>query len=118
MKLKRFLKIYREAGAFHSLLGPHRFIDDQVFLTKGTALGVVIGVDGIDLECLTVETLESYTRRIATAWRSFDHRFRLYQYFVKHSQPSVSFDDAHSNAAIERTVRSRIEYLQTKSNGL
>jgi type IV secretory pathway VirB4 component len=76
VKLKRFLKTYREAGAFHSLLGPHRFIDDQVFLTKGNALGAVIAVDGIDPECLTAETLESYTRRIAAAWRSFDDRFR------------------------------------------
>ena len=118
VKLKRFLKTYQEAGAFHSLLGPHRFIDDQVFLTKGNALGVVIRVDGVDPECLTAETLESYTRRIAAAWRSFDERFRLYQYFVKQSQASVSREEMYSNPAVERTVRSRIGYLQTKSNGL
>lgn len=118
VKLKRFLKTYREAGAFHSLLGPHRFIDDQVFLTKGNALGVVIAVDGIDPECLTAETLESYTRRIAGAWRSFDDRFRLYQYFVKQNHASISSDEVYPNTAVERTVRSRIEYLQTKSSGL
>ncbi len=118
VKLKRFLKTYREAGAFHSLLGPHRFIDDQVFLTKGNALGVMIAVDGIDPECLTAETLETYTRRIATAWRSFDDRFRLYQYFVKQSKASVPFHGNYASTTVERTVRSRVEYLQTKSNGL
>lgn len=118
VKLKRFLKTYREAGAFHSLLGPHRFIDDQVFLTKGNALGVVIAVDGIDPECLTAETLESYTRRMAAAWRCFDDRFRLHQYFVKQSQASLSRDKICCNTAVERTVHSRIEYLKAKSNGL
>lgn len=77
----------------------------------------MIAVEGFDPECLTAETLESYTRRIAAAWRSFDKRFRLYQYFVKQSHTSISADSKYRNAAVECTVSRRVEYLQTKSNG-
>ncbi|MBV8812472.1 MAG: hypothetical protein JO033_27695, partial [Acidobacteriaceae bacterium] len=89
MKLKRFVKAYKEAGAFNSLLAPHRFVDDFVFLTKGNQLGVVLTAEGIDYECLTEATLESHTKRAAAAWRSFDERFRLYQYVVKQDRASI-----------------------------
>jgi hypothetical protein len=49
-------------------------------LTKSNQLGVVLDVDGIDAECLTDATLETYTKRAAAAWRSFDEHFRLYQH--------------------------------------
>jgi hypothetical protein len=74
------------------LLAPRRFIDEQVFLTKANALGMVLAVEGRDPECVTDETLESYTRRIAAAWRSFDDGFRLYQYLIKRDQVSIACD--------------------------
>jgi hypothetical protein len=74
--LPRFLKPYRDAGAFNSLLAPHRFIDENVFLTKSNQLGVVLTAEGIDYECLTNSMLESGTRRVAAAWRLFDEQFR------------------------------------------
>lgn len=63
VNLKKFLKPYQQAGAFHALLAPHRFIDEHVFLTKDNQLGVLFGAEGIDYECLTEETLETYARR-------------------------------------------------------
>ena len=79
VNLRKFLKPYKDAGALHALLPIKRFIDDQLFLTKRSQVGVVLQLTGIDDECLTEATLESYTRRIAAAWRCFDERFRIYQ---------------------------------------
>jgi hypothetical protein len=50
VKLKRFLKPYKEAGAFHSLFAPQRLVDERVFLTKGNQRGIVLAVEGIDCE--------------------------------------------------------------------
>ncbi|MBV8833113.1 MAG: hypothetical protein JO108_28280, partial [Acidobacteriaceae bacterium] len=61
VKLSKFVKPYKQAGAFNSLLSPHRFIDEHVFITKSNQLGVVLGIEGIDYECLTEATIESHT---------------------------------------------------------
>ena len=105
VNLKKFLKPYKDAGAFHALLAPHRFIDNSVFLTKSNQLGVVLGSEGIDYECLTEETLETYTRRVAAAWRSFDERFRLYQYVIKQDHAPVVHRSDYPEPAVRRTVR-------------
>jgi hypothetical protein len=31
VNLRKFLKSYRDTGAFHALFAPHHFIDDSVF---------------------------------------------------------------------------------------
>ena len=74
VNLKPFLKPYRDAGASNSVLAPHRFVDDRVFLTKSNQLGVVLAAEGIDYECLTDQTLESYTRRAAPELRYDEFR--------------------------------------------
>jgi len=89
VKLKNFVKAYQDAAAFNSLLAPHRFIDESVFLTKSNQLGLVITAEGIDYECLTEATLESHGKRVAAAWRCFDERFRLYQYVVKQDRAPI-----------------------------
>lgn len=96
VNLRKFLKPYKDAGALHSLIPIRRFIDDCVFLTKRNQLGVVLQVDGIDAECLTEAMIESTTRRMAAAWRSFDDRFRIYQYVVKQSHPGFEAAIGHT----------------------
>lgn len=118
LKLRKFLKAYKDAGAFNSLLAPHRFLDEHVFLTKGNQLGVVLTAEGIDYECLTEGTLESYTRRIAAAWRSFDERFRIYQYVVKQDRAPIEQGGAYGNPTVQSTVQNRKEHLQAKAMGL
>ncbi len=118
VSLKKFVKPYQEAGAFHSLFAPHCFIDDHVFLTKANQLGVVLRVEGIDYECLTEATLESYTKRAAAAWRSFDDRFRIYQYVVKQDRAAIGRADEFLNPAVRQTVQNRSEYLSSKAQGL
>jgi type IV secretion system protein TrbE len=118
VRLKKFLRTYQEAGAFNSLLAPHRFVDDHVFLTKGNEVGVVLRLQGLDYECLTENTLESHTKRAAAAWRSFDERFRLYQYVVKQDRAPIDVENEYHSAAVGKTVRSRKAHLESKTAGL
>lgn len=53
VNLNRLLKPYRDASASNSVLAPHRFIEDRVFLPKGNHLCFVLRAEGIDDECLT-----------------------------------------------------------------
>ena len=118
VKLKRFLKPYREAGAVHALFAPHRFVDDHVFLTKSNQVGVVIEVDGIDDECLTEATLETNARRMAAAWRAFDNQFRIYQYAIKQEGAGLVEAESYPTDVIRKTVQARHEYLRTRAEGL
>jgi type IV secretion/conjugal transfer VirB4 family ATPase len=116
--LKKLLKPYKQAGAFNSLLAPHRFIDEYVFLTKGNHLGVVLSAKGIDFECLTGTTLESVTKRAGAAWRAFDERFRIYQYVIKQDRASVEMGGDYSSEPVRKTVAERVDYLNSKREGL
>ncbi|MDQ1469549.1 MAG: type secretion system protein TrbE [Bryobacterales bacterium] len=116
--LPRFLKPYRDAGAFNSLLAPHRFIDENVFLTKSNQLGVVLTAEGIDYECLTNSMLESGTRRVAAAWRLFDEQFRLYQYVIKQDRADLDQKRDYPSPAVRSTVSDRREHLEGKPAGL
>jgi len=118
VKLKPFLKTYREAGSLNSLLAPHAFIDEHVFLTKANQLGVTFRVSGIDDECLTAETLDSYTKRITAAFRGFSERFRIYQYIVKQDRAQIEQSDSFPTEAVRSTVLARREHLQSKASGL
>jgi type IV secretion system protein VirB4 len=118
VKLKKFLKPYQDAGALHSLFAPHRFIDDSVFLTKSNQLGVALDVKGIDYECLTEAMLETYTKRVAAAWRSFDERFRLYQYLIKQDHAPLDHQADYPNPAVRQTVQDRAAHLESKPGGL
>ncbi len=118
VNVPKFLKPYKDAGALHCLLPINRFVDDNVFLTKRNQLGVVLQVEGIDDECHTAEMLESCTRRIAAAWRSFDERFRIYQYVVKQDLHNVEPSAACCNNTARETIRRRTQFLESKEPGL
>ncbi|MGI9070436.1 MAG: VirB4 family type IV secretion system protein [Bryobacteraceae bacterium] len=118
VNLKKFLKPYKEAGAFHSLLGPHRFIDDRVFLTKSNQLGIVLRLQGVDYECLTETTLRSHTKRAAAAWRCFDEQFRIYQYVVKQDHAPIEQRSDYATEVVPKTVKDRSDHLQSKAAGL
>jgi type IV secretion system protein TrbE len=113
VKLKRFLKPYREAGAVHALFAPHRFIDEQAFLTKSNQLGVVLDVTGLDDECLTEATLETNARRMAAAWRAFDETFRIYQYVIKQEGAALGESNEYPTNVVRSTVNARNAFLTT-----
>ena len=58
--------------------------------------------------------LDSYTRRAAAAWRSFDERFRVYQYIVKQDQTEIPEEGDYPTATVAETVENRNEYLRAK----
>jgi len=75
-------------------------------------------VAGIDDECLTAETLDSYTKRIAAAFRGFSERFRIYQYIVKQDRAQIEQQTSFHSEAVRQTVQNRREHLQSKPSGL
>src|ERR1700753_690956 len=118
VNLRKFLRPYKEAGALHSLFPIRRFVDDDVFLTKRNQVGVVLQWAGIDDQCLTPATLESYTRRIAAAWRSLDERFRIYQYAVKKDHAPIQRQPASSDPVVAETMANRTAFLESRSHSL
>jgi type IV secretion system protein TrbE len=117
VNLRKFLKPYKDAGGLHCLLSIRRFVDDHLFLTKKNQVGVVLQLAGIDDESLTAATLESYTRRIAAAWRSFDEPFRIYQYVVKQDRAPIQ-QPASSNPVAAETITNRTDFLESRSHSL
>lgn len=118
VKLPKFLKQHRAAGAANAVLSPHRFIDEHVFLTKGNQLGIALDVQGIDCECLTDDALNSYTKRAVQAWRIFDDRFRVYQYVLKQDRASIEHTGDYRPEIIRKTISDRNAHLQSKTPGL
>ena len=118
IQLKPFLKTYKNAGALNSLLAPHAFVDEYVFLTKANQVGVLFQVAGIDDECLTEETLANHTKRVSAAFRGFSEQFRIYQYVVKQDRAAIEQGREFHSEAVRRTVVDRREHLESKASGL
>src|SRR5882757_3777125 len=76
----RVLRDYDEAGTVSSLLSVWADVDDHVLLTKGSELGVVWRLQGVDFEGCDHATRTEVVRRFARALRQFteQHRFHLY----------------------------------------
>ncbi len=106
------------AAPLNTLFAPHRFYDEHVFLTKLPQYGVVFKLRGIDYECLSLETLETYSSRLASAFRTLDEDFRIYQYLVKHDGAEIDTDVSALSTVAADTVRKRNEFLKSKQPGL
>jgi type IV secretory pathway VirB4 component len=116
-KLRRVLKDYQESGALNALVNVHAAVSDHTFLTKSGDLLMMLGVKGLDYECLDAAQLDQVARRFESALRIFDENFRLYQYLSKREGvaiPSRSYD----NPVVEEAVTSRVQYLEGKTEKL
>lgn len=110
-------KDYLEAGAMSSLIGLYGFIDEHTFLTKSGDLGVVIEVRGVDAECLDHPERDHIARRFESAIRTFDERFRIYQYLLKRDNATIPHRH-YENPVVEQAISSRIEFLAGKTESL
>lgn len=72
-----------EEGAINTLIAPHYFIDESLYITKKGAIAATFEVRGIDFECLTDERLEDYTQRLHSDLRNLPVEFRVYQHIIK-----------------------------------
>ncbi len=117
IRLSRVVRDYQESGALNALVNIHGAVDDHTFLTKSGDLIVMLGVQGLDYECLDGTQLDQVARRFESALRIFDENFRLYQYLSKRegvAMPHRTYD----NPVVQRAVTSRISYLQEKADKL
>jgi hypothetical protein len=73
-------KEFDEAGVLCAQINLFGFVDEEVFLTKSGDLGVILGIEGVDYECLDPNAIENLTHRPTAAFRIFDEKCRVYQY--------------------------------------
>jgi type IV secretion/conjugal transfer VirB4 family ATPase len=116
-KLTEVTKHYRDAPALCSQINLFGFVDDEVFLTKSGDFGVVLGIDGVDYECLDSKAVENLTRRLTAAFRIFDEKCRVYQYLFKRNHENIPFRK-YGNPVVDAAIENRIAYLQGKSDSL
>src|SRR6266481_463184 len=90
LKLKRIVKSYKETGALNEHLGVFGFVDGHTFITKAGDLGMVLRVEGVDYECLDSREIDNLTKRLESALKLFDPKFRIYQYLFKKNSPPVT----------------------------
>ena len=61
ISMKRILRDYREAGALSALVSLWGFVDENVFITKAGAVGVVYRLHAQDAECLDHDQRAGWT---------------------------------------------------------
>jgi type IV secretion/conjugal transfer VirB4 family ATPase len=116
-KLAQITKNYREAPALCSQINLFGFVDEEIFLTKSGDLGIVLGINGVDYECLDTNTIESLTRRLTAAFRIFDEKCHVYQYLFKRNRENIPFK-TYSNPVVNAAIQNRIAFLNGKANSL
>ena len=116
-RLDHVTKSYDEAGSFNEQINLFGFIDDQVFLTKSGDAGVVLSVAGVDYECLDSASIDSFTKRLESAFKLFDEKCRVYQYLFKRNYAEVPYQ-TYANPIVNAAIESRIAYLRSKAESL
>jgi type IV secretion/conjugal transfer VirB4 family ATPase len=117
LRLKRIFKNYQETGSFNELVNLYGFIDNNVFLTKTGAVGVIVEVRGVDYECLDQVMLDQLTKRLESALKLFDENYRIYQYLFKRNKETIPYT-LHANPVVTTAIRNRIAYLQSRAENL
>src|SRR5215467_8594869 len=88
LRLSKIIKNFQETGALNENLSVFGFGGD-VFLTKAGDLGIVLQVEGVDYECLDSRDIDNLTKRLESALKLFDPKFRVYQYLFKTNSPAI-----------------------------
>jgi type IV secretion system protein VirB4 len=117
LRLQRIFKNYTETGSLNEQVNLYGFIDEQVFLTKTGDLGVVLEVHGVDYECLDTASVDNLTKRLESALKLFDEKFRIYQYLFKRNKETIPFK-THDNPIVNTAIQNRVAYLASKANQL
>jgi len=116
-KLARITKDYAEAPGLCSQINLFGFVDEEIFLTKSGDVGMVLGMDGVDYECLDSNTVENLTRRLTAAFRIFDEKCRVYQYIFKRNREDIPFK-TYQNPVVNAAIENRIAFLGEKAESL
>jgi type IV secretion/conjugal transfer VirB4 family ATPase len=117
LKLQRILKNYQETGSFNEQVNLYGFIDSNVFLTKTGDMGVVLEVHGVDYECLDGNALDGITKRLESALKLFDDKYRIYQYLFKRNNEAIPYK-IYGKPIVDAAIKNRIAYFAKKSDTL
>ncbi len=100
-------------GSLGSLLGPVMFAGDA-FITRDGQVGLLLSVDGIDADCLNDEVLEEHRDSLQSALKTFDERFRIYQYFIKRKHPGLLAQVSSGPGVSQEAIDDRIDFLNSQ----
>lgn len=117
LKLSKIVKSYKETGSLNENVSVFGFLDDQVFLTKGGDVGVVMRVEGVDYECLDHKQTDDLTKRLESALRLLGPQFRVYQFLFKSRNETIPYE-AYENPVVKQAVEDRIAYFRNKASEL
>jgi type IV secretory pathway VirB4 component len=117
LRLSKIVKSYKETGALSENVSVFGFLDDQVFLTKGGDVGVVMRVEGVDYECLDHKQTDDLTKRLESALRLLGSPFRVYQFLFKSNGETIPHI-GYENPVVKQAVDERIEYFEKKAGDL
>ena len=115
--LRRLFKNYEETGSFNEQISPQGFIDEHLFLTKAGDLGAVLEVRGVDFECLDGDSVDGFTKRLESALKLFDEKFRVYQYIFRVNNQAIPHK-LYGNPVVDTAISNRIAYLASKADKL
>src|SRR5882724_6056338 len=115
--LRRLFKNYEETGSFNEQISPQGFIDEHLFLTKSGDLGAVLEVRGVDFECLDGDSVDGFTKRLESALKLFDEKFRVYQYIFRVNNQAIPHK-LYGNPVVDTAISNRIAYLARKADKL
>ena len=117
LKLQRIFKNYQETGSFNEQVNLYGFIDSNVFLTKTGDMGVVLEVRGVDYECLDGNALDGITKRLESALKLFDDKYRIYQYLFKRNNETIPYK-LYGKPIVDAAIKNRVAYFAGKSDTL
>jgi type IV secretion/conjugal transfer VirB4 family ATPase len=117
LRLSRIFKNYDETGSLNEQVNLYGFIGPEVFLTKTGELGLILEVRGVDYECLDGASIDGLTKRLESALKLFDEKFRVYQYLFKRNNEAVPYK-LYANPVVDTAITNRIAYLASKADTL
>ncbi len=113
-KLEQTAQPLARQGSLHSLLAPVLFAGD-CFLTRDGQIGLVLSVSGVDVDCKNDEVLEEHRDRLQSALKTFDERFRVYQYFIKRKHSGLVAPISSGPDVCQESIDERIEFLNSQT---
>src|ERR1700684_4040282 len=117
LRLSRIFKNYNETGSLSELINLYGFIGPHIFLTKSGEVGLILEVRGVDYECLDSSSIDGLTKRLESALRLFDEKYRLYQYLFKRNNETIPYE-LYDNPIVDTAIKNRIAYLASKADTL
>ncbi len=116
-RLGRIFRDFEESGALNAHVSLYGFWDDQIVITKSGDLALAVKVRGVDYECLDTAARDYVTKRLESAFRTFDGKCRVYQIIFKENRPDIPWSE-HDNSVVNTTLQNRRRHFEAKADSL